>query len=56
MKNSEFRRWVMELWLNNKEEHLNWNQEPYTINEYWSRYKWWIKTEWRKKNGNIKVR
>jgi hypothetical protein len=52
MKNSEFRRWVQELWMKNKDEHLTWNESPYTIKEYWEKYKWWIKLQWRKKNGS----
>lgn len=56
MKQSEFRRWIMELWLTNKEEHLTWGQEPYTINEYWTKHKWWCRSEWRKKYGPLKLR
>jgi hypothetical protein len=55
MKDSDFRRWVQELWLLNKDEHLTWNEKPYTIKEYWNKYKWWVRSQWRKRNGNFKI-
>ncbi len=55
MKDSDFRRWVQELWISNKEEHLTWNEKPYTIKEYWNKYKWWVRAQWRKRNGNFKI-
>lgn len=45
MKN--FRHWVREIWLENCEEHLTYNENPYTIKQYWERYKWWLRREYR---------
>lgn len=47
MKTSEFRNWVRNLWLENCEEHLTFSETPYTMTEYWNRYKYWIKREYR---------
>lgn len=44
---SAFRRWVQELWYENSEEHLTYGEDPYTIKQYWDRYKWWLKREYR---------
>ena len=51
---SRFRRWVQELWMNNKEERLIWGEEPVAIEQYWNTNKWWIRREYRhqeKKNA-----
>jgi len=45
---SAFRTWVHNLWFQNYEEHLTFGEEPYKIQEYWNKYKWWIKREYRK--------
>jgi hypothetical protein len=50
MKHTVFRNWVRELWLENCEEHLTYNEEPYKIKEYWNKYKWWLKREYKFKN------
>jgi hypothetical protein len=47
MKESNFRRWVGELWRKNCEEYLTVSQTPYTMEEYWTRYKYWLKREFR---------
>jgi hypothetical protein len=47
MKHSPFRNWVHELWLQNCDEHLTYNEKPYKIAEYWEKYKWWLKREFR---------
>ena len=44
---SAFRHWVKELWLDNCEEHLTYGETPYKMQEYWSKYKWWIKREYK---------
>lgn len=47
MKNSEFRDWVRIIWIENTEEHLYFKERPYTINEHWKKYKWWLKREFQ---------
>jgi len=44
---SPFRLWVQNLWLENCEERLIYKENPDTIQQYWSKYKWWIKREYR---------
>lgn len=47
MKNSAFRIWVQNIWTDNTEEHLTFHEKPYTINEYWDKYKYWLKREFK---------
>jgi hypothetical protein len=47
---SQFRNWVRNLWLENCEERLVYQQDPVTQQQYWETYKWWIKREYRHKN------
>lgn len=50
MKNSNFRQWVMELWMRHKDERFYWNELTYLeLQDYWNKYKWWIKREFRYK-------
>ena len=44
---SRFRAWVRNLWLENTEEHLMYQELPYTMQEYWTKYKWWLKREYQ---------
>jgi hypothetical protein len=44
---SQFRLWVQAIWYQNCEEHLTYGEEPYKISEYWNRYKFWLKREYR---------
>jgi hypothetical protein len=44
---SEFRNWVRNLWIENCEERLVYQQDPVTIRQYWETYKWWIKREYK---------
>jgi hypothetical protein len=54
MKNSPFRNWVQSIWIENKEEHLTYHENPYTIEEYWEQYKYWLKQQYRKYRKNEK--
>ena len=47
MKDSNFRNWVQEIWMQNCEEHLSFNEKPYKIKEYWEQYKYWLKREYK---------
>lgn len=44
---SHFRNWVHNLWLENCEEHDNDHIPKYSQTEYFNRYKYWIKREYR---------
>jgi hypothetical protein len=44
---SAFRVWIYNIWMDNREERLTFNETPVTIKEYWNNYKWWIKREYR---------
>jgi len=44
---SPFRIWVQNLWMENREERLVFDEDPVTIQQYWKTYKWWIKREYR---------
>lgn len=48
---SAFRLWVQNLWFENTEEHRLHNELPYTMQEYWQRYKWWLKREYQYQKG-----
>ena len=47
LKDSRFRLWVNQLWVENREERLIYGEEPATIKQYWHAYKWWIRREYR---------
>ena len=55
MKTSHFRNWVQNIWYENTEEHLTFHEKPYTIKEYWQRYKYWLKREYRHQHGKEKT-
>jgi hypothetical protein len=52
-KQSTFRRWVYELWVQNTDEHLEYKELPYTQEQYFQMYKYWLKREFKhqQKNG-----
>jgi len=53
----KFRNWVREIWMENSEEHLTYGESPYTIKQYWEKYKWWLRREYRhqqRKNNDRK--
>ena len=47
---SAFRLWVQDIWYQNCEEHLTYQENPYTIKEYWHRNKWFLKNLYRHQN------
>ena len=47
-----FRLWVTEIWRDNCDERLVYDEQLYNIKEYWDKYKWWLRREYRYKNGN----
>jgi len=42
-----FRAWVHELWLQNCDELFEFHQMPYDQKEYFNKYKYWLKREYR---------
>ena len=50
-----FRHWVYQIWLENTDEHRIYRELPYSVQEYWQKYKWWLKREYqyRQKQGIV---
>ena len=44
---SQFRHWVQNLWMDNREERLIYGEDPATMKEYWDKYKFWLKREYK---------
>jgi len=42
-----FRTWVNEIWHENRAEYEAFNQQGYSLEEYFNRYKYWLKREYR---------
>lgn len=49
-----FRNWVRELWMDNCEEKLIFNETPATMKQYWNTYKWWLRREYRHQHQKAK--
>lgn len=47
MTTNSFRWWVHEMWIQNKDELLELRQPPYDQAEYFNKYKYWLKREFR---------
>ena len=44
----DFRNWVHNLWLDNCEERVLYcDGDRLSKEEYFSRFKWWLRREWR---------
>ena len=54
MKQTKFRNWVNDIWMENREERLLFNEDPITIKQYWDKYKYWLKREYRYQNDKRK--
>ena len=44
---SQFRLWVRNIWFDNARERAEFKELPYTMEEYYQKYKWWLKREYR---------
>jgi hypothetical protein len=42
-----FREWLQDLWRENCDENDGWGQPRMTLQEYFARYKWWLRREYR---------
>jgi len=48
MKTSGFRGWVHNLWIENCEERMLYRDgDRMSEQEYWHRFRWWLRREWR---------
>jgi hypothetical protein len=46
-KQTEFRKWLHELWLRNCDERFEYNELPFTQEQYFQQYKYWLKREYQ---------
>ena len=46
-----FRSWLEDLWRENCDERDQFRQPRYTIQEYFRRYRWWLKREYQYQRG-----
>lgn len=46
-RTSQFKNWVRQIWIDNCEERLTYGEDPATMKEYWNKYKYWLKREYR---------
>jgi hypothetical protein len=46
-----FRAWLAELWRENCDEHDQYREPRLTMQEYFARYKYWLKREYRHQQG-----
>jgi hypothetical protein len=46
-KESSFRKWLQDMYYENCNEHEMFNLERYTLSEYFQKYKWWLRREYR---------
>ena len=53
LKPSPFRSWLIELWYNNREERLTFKEPPINLDEYFNKYKWWLRREYRFRQKNL---
>jgi hypothetical protein len=53
--NKSFRTWLQELWRDNCEENDGWGQPRLTLQEYFAKYKWWLRREYRYQQGARRV-
>jgi hypothetical protein len=47
MKETPFRSWLRILWAANAAERADFGFDPITLQEYFKRYKYWLKREYR---------
>lgn len=48
MSNPTFRHWLQERYYQHKEECEHWHSIPSkTVAEYFNKYKWWLKREYK---------
>ena len=50
MKESAFRKWLREIWAENCTERMEYKELPYSMQEYFQKYKYWLKREFKHQN------
>jgi len=53
-EHTQFKNWLRNIWLDNCDEHITYGQLPYTMEEYWNKYKWWLKREYKHQRNKEK--
>lgn len=50
-----FKHWLLEIWAEHVDEKLTWEHESpeYSPGEYFARYKWWLRREYRYRQGKL---
>jgi hypothetical protein len=52
---SEFRHWCQEKWYEHKDELAEYGQSvQYTSRDYFEKYKYWLKREYRYQQNNLR--
>lgn len=46
-RKTTFREFVQEMWLKNRDELEAYHQNPYTSEQYFHKYKWWLRIVYR---------
>jgi hypothetical protein len=54
-KTSNFRLWVENIWRENCQERQDWHDDDQTLAEYFQRYKWYLRREYRFQHVNNSV-
>jgi hypothetical protein len=53
MKDTEFRSWLRQLWQANCTERDEFNEQPLSQQQYFGRYKHWLRREFRYQNQQV---
>jgi hypothetical protein len=54
MKTSNFRTWCQNLWFDNRQENESYRLPSYTMKEYFEKYKYWLRREYRYQTQGVK--
>jgi hypothetical protein len=54
MKDTAFRTWLRQLWMENCRERDEFNERPLSQQEYFNKFKYWLKREFRFQNQRNK--
>lgn len=52
-KVSNFRIWVEMIWRENREERLVWHEDKQSLDQYFKKYKWWLRREFRHQQKSL---
>ena len=56
MKNSNFRYWLEQMWRENRSEREFFNEQPQSLTEYFNKYKYWLKREFKYQRDKNELR